>query len=683
MKQVITALFLSAFVITNIITAKVYAPIPGASEKFDTEGTIQKLLEVEKLPMVKLENENKDLKIEVEILKDFDLYVKDLDTKTADLYNYKSPFKEMLGSSTDPSIVEALADRNAMKKDYKVKVIQVAKPDAFMSESVTRYKTYSPGMFTIQIGKDIIPIQFYGGTIDQLAATLIEQAGDKLEVRIIKDTADTSILYVSGKKTGAAYKISFSGDLRPLNELGMLVQGTAKVETKAVNFIRIISISTNIPLIDSKKLLLKPGTDAEIDISLDNVLISPTTIMTYLVSIKDKTLPSAKSNDMFPKLPEDLMGNVVVSNLLNKVTVEGPGLIPFFMEPEVTIDVVSNFTRIMTVVFDDGSILPINLTKGGKYTNNLVMQSGKHVSKIIFKNENTHREYTIEDLSFITILADGGIQPKNSISKACDSIITIDGIKIVRDNNTITNVVNGVTFSLKRESPAEILITIDHDYELVKKSVMDWVDSYNKVMSYLSILTKPNLDKTPLYLRPDTELANGIYQTESTFNNLKNKLRVVISGAYVTSLGGNLALLSQAGIYTKKPGDGSLNTEEWENVKAGLLKVDTAELEKSMKTKFDAFAELFGNDTDNDNIKDTGVAIMAKTVLNFAVGTTGFVQDKIKKQAEKMKNNDKEIAKIKIHLEEFEQQKREEFGKMNQAIIQSQSQQKWMENNFK
>jgi len=335
------------------------------------------------------------------------------------------------------------------------------------------------------------------------------------------------------------------------------------------------------------------------------------------------------------------------------------------------------------MIFDDGTIIPINLSKSGSYTNNLVMQSGKRLVKIILKNENSHREYTIKDMKFVTVLDDGGIQPKNAISKACDAILTIDGIKIEREINTINDVVQGVTFNLKRESPSEVLVSIDHDYELVKKSIMDWVDSYDKVKSYLSILTKPNQDKTPLSERPDSSLANGIYQTESSFNNFSDMLRKAIMNAYATSLGNQLSVLAQVGIYTKKAGQAGMNTDEWENVKAGILKVDTAELEAALKTKFDALAELFGSDTDNDNIKDTGVAIAAKKVLDFALGADGFIRKKIQKQTDKMKENEKGIAKEKIHLEDYETELRIKYGKMNQAIIQSQSQQKWMENNFK
>jgi flagellar hook-associated protein 2 len=667
----------------GFVYAKVYVPLPGASDKFDTEGTIQKLLEVEKYPMVKIENQNKDLKIEIEILKDFEGFVKDFDNKTADLYNYKSPFKEMLGTSSDPSIVEAIADRNSLKKEYKVKVIQTAKPDSFMSESVSRYKMLSPGKFTITMGKDVAVINFYGGTVDQLAATMLEQAGDFLEVRVIKDTADTSIIYISGKKTGQAYKMIFQGDLKPMNELGMLTQGIAKVESKVVNFIGLVSLTTNIPIMDSKQIVLKQGTDAEIDLSAENIVISPSTYMTFECIVKDKLLALAQQDETIPKLPDELMGNITVSNLINKVTVEGPGLIPFFMEKQTPISVVSNFTRIITLIFDDGTIIPMNISKSGIYTNNLLMQSGKRIVKIILKNENTHRDYTLKDMKFVTVIDDGGIQPKNAITKACDAIITIDGIKIVRDNNIIKDVIQGVTFNLKRESPADILVSIDHDYELVKKSIMEWVDSYDKVMSYLSILTKPNLDKTPLSERPDTALADGIYQTESSFNNFRNMLRNAIMNAYVTSLGNQLAVLAQAGIYTKKAGQAGMNSDEFENVKAGILKVDTAELEGALKTKFDALSELFGSDSDHDDIKDTGVAIAAKKVLDFALGAGGFIKNKTQKQVDKMKENEKEIAKIKIHLEDYEQELRIKYGKMNQAIIQSQAQQKWMENNFK
>ncbi|MCX7871610.1 MAG: hypothetical protein N2485_08635, partial [bacterium] len=75
--------------------------IPGASDKFNTEDAIQKLMAVKKIPITEKELNIKDIEIENSIIRDFSQYLRNLDSKSKSLYDYQSPFREMKGYSDD------------------------------------------------------------------------------------------------------------------------------------------------------------------------------------------------------------------------------------------------------------------------------------------------------------------------------------------------------------------------------------------------------------------------------------------------------------------------------------------------------------------------------------------------------------------------------------------------------
>jgi flagellar capping protein FliD len=93
-------------------------------------------------------------------------------------------------------------------------------------------------------------------------------------------------------------------------------------------------------------------------------------------------------------------------------------------------------------------------------------------------------------------------------------------VRAVRDNNNIDDIIGGVVLYLKKASPDEVTVTIDYNYETVQKSIMDWVNAYNQVMEYLSILTTPNLDTTALHERAEENQEERYLPAESSLSLL-------------------------------------------------------------------------------------------------------------------------------------------------------------------
>lgn len=680
-------IFCGLFAVTVLLSAqqssknpsgKVYMPLPGVSEKINTEDIISKLVFIKRLPIQKKEVENQDIKLETDILKDFSKYLRDLDTKSKNLYDFQNPFGDMTGDSSDKTVLEAIAGRKAKKDNYKVTVFQTAKPDSFMSSSLPRNQILPAGTFTLKVGEKTYNIKFNGGTLAQLMANLRETAGEDIDVKLVNDTSSTYILVISGKKTGEKNGIVFGGDTKVLFEAGLLKMGEDKTEEFVIDFSGISSKNGN-PIPSSQtSVQVKPGTEGELALKNRKIAIKDKTVLYFntRINLYDLMNPTNEGSGL---LDISLMEPVTVSN----VTVSGGSLITTYEEQKEIPAVVSNFTEIFTLVFNDGTIKTFYVDADGTFSNSLSTYNGKTLDKILVRNANTDRDVVISGMKVVSILEEGGLQPKNSISKACDAIISFNGVEIKRDKNFIDDLIDGVTLNLLNESKTPVMVTIDHNYKKVEDAILAWVDSYNKSMEYLAILTRPSLDKTPLNERTQDALKVGVFQTETSLLLLKNRLRSDASSAYKTDLGKDLTLLEQIGIFTKKPGSFNTSSEEWESAKMGLLTAEPDKLETALKSKFEAVAQLFANDTTGDLAKDTGVAFMINTDMRLVLGSGSFIERRIALNNTKIKDNNKEIGDMNDDLADYEMSLRRKYGKMNQVLSETDSKSKWLNNQTK
>ncbi len=655
-------------------SSKVYVPLPGMKEKFDTEDVIQKLLYVKQLPIEKKKLEIEDYKIENEIIKDIVKYLRNLDDKSKRLYDYQTPFKEMQGISPDENIIEIFASRKAKKQDYKIKINEIAKPDSFMSDPVERNKILPPSEFTIKIGKDEIKITFKGGTIYNLYEILKNAAPEILETRIVNDTPTTAILVISGKNTGAENKITFSGKLDTLLNIGILKKSDEKKFEKNIYFDN-VNVLSGEPLITKNAVSMTPSSKIEKSVKeqiKENYFLSLNVEFNiFTEDKKEKTFFTNGNGDLV------LMESVAVSNVI----VGGGKLILDITEEEKPKEIITNFTDFFTIIYSDGSKGSYQFISNANYTFGL--PKNKEIEKIVLENQNTDKEVKIANIKIFSTPDDEKFTPKNYITKASDAEFELDGVKIKRKNNNIDDVIDGVTLNLKRETDYPVTVKVDYNYQKIEEAILDWVNAYNQAMEYLHIVTEPNLDKTPLHERNQENLKKGVFQAENSFISLKNKLRQVAANSYKTKYEREIAVLEQIGIYTKRTGNFVANSEEWESAKMGLLNVDQEKLRSVLKSRLDGVEELFASDQDGDLVKESGVAVSANQNLRVAIGNGSFTQMRITANDRRIKDKQKDVEEMTAKLSDYELELRRKYGKMNQALSETEAKQKWLNNQFK
>lgn len=189
--------------------------------------------------------------------------------------------------------------------------------------------------------------------------------------------------------------------------------------------------------------------------------------------------------------------------------------------------------------------------------------------------------------------------------------LTVNGIDIERQSNAVSDVLPGVTLTLKSKSTADETLTLSRTTDTNKKAINDWVTAYNSLQSTIATLTK--------YVQVDAgesqSSSNGPLTGDGQVRSVQNQLRGLLTEVQSS---GTYKLMTQLGI-TQDPVIGSDGS-------SGNLKVDDAKLTKALTDNPEAVQAYFVGDG-----KTTGFATQMNNKLTDMLSTTtgkeGIVQN--------------------------------------------------------
>ncbi len=164
------------------------------------------------------------------------------------------------------------------------------------------------------------------------------------------------------------------------------------------------------------------------------------------------------------------------------------------------------------------------------------------------------------------------------VQAAQDASVEIDGMGIVSEDNTIEDVIPGVTIELLKADPStEVILTVENDKEAVKSKIKEFVNKYNEVIATIN---------TYDYYNSETETA-GILFGDSTTHYVKFGLAEIITEE-IAPLPSDFSLMSLADIGF------DLGTN-------ALLSIDEDELDEALDEHFDEVVQLFTLSWDTTN----------------------------------------------------------------------------------
>jgi flagellar hook-associated protein 2 len=213
------------------------------------------------------------------------------------------------------------------------------------------------------------------------------------------------------------------------------------------------------------------------DNSISAVVSSAATPTTLSVTVEQLASTSRVTfNDTFPA-----QGSLVAPDIEDTGTIQikvGTGSSEQLVEIEVT-----NETTLTELALKVSEALP------GKLTASLVNVGSENNPqfRLMLTTQETGIEKGFIEISFNQSMEDQGIFSNYQLIQAKDALISVEGIgSIQRGRNTISDLIPGLTIELKEASPLPVQISITNDNDKTAKKVLEFVESYNEIVKFIS-----------------------------------------------------------------------------------------------------------------------------------------------------------------------------------------------------
>lgn len=204
------------------------------------------------------------------------------------------------------------------------------------------------------------------------------------------------------------------------------------------------------------------------------------------------------------------------------------------------------------------------------------------------------------DSSGLSALAYDPLASSNNMTQmmaAKNALLTVDGMSISKATNTISDVIQGVTLTLKGVTSTNNALSVATDTTTIQSSVQSFVDAYNALNTSMRSLTK--------FVSAGSS-SNGVLLGDSTVRNMMVKLKSMLSAASPTAT--TYKTLSDIGV--------AMGTD-------GSLSLDSTKLQKAITNNVSDVAKLFSPSATSTDPQVTYISSKADTASGtYAVNIT-------------------------------------------------------------
>jgi flagellar hook-associated protein 2 len=206
----------------------------------------------------------------------------------------------------------------------------------------------------------------------------------------------------------------------------------------------------------------------------------------------------------------------------------------------------------------------VHVTSEGKIE---VTDLEEGASSLVVALESTIADsYSTLDWGSFTAL---GEVRKRELVAGADASIVVDGVTTTSADNTVDDVISGVTLNLlKADTDTTITLNVDRDLDMIMEKISAFVDAYNEVASYIQ--QQQSYDN-------DEEETGGILFGDGTLSSVKSD----ITSTLIQSVWGVSSEYSMMGLV-------GINLDN-----EGQLSIDSDKLEGYLKTNFNDVRNLF------------------------------------------------------------------------------------------
>jgi len=648
--------------------------IPGVSSKYNSEKSIQALVETERIPLKRLEAERETLLGQKNAWLLLNQKLAARREGARELYGFQNPFYSKIARSSDEAVLTATATRSAQEDQASIRVKQVAAADRFRSRSVARSLTAPAGLYRFSVGGEEVKVNFRGGTLRELAAAINAKGGSLLSAAVVEDTPGTQVLVIESKKTGSRNPLTLHDQAAAFGEqVGLIERSptagrTLELAPNAVEAPK--APGAEAARVEGGVLTLPPGAAARLPWKPPAEL-AENLVLSYEVRVRvlgEEDFKPAQPPEG-PSIPGT--GGIEYEGIRVQ-SARSKTLLPPWEAPKPPQRVDDP-----GVVFAEGQGRSLGLPAGKDSAEFYTVEVGPgelpaSLEALSLQNRNTHRIVEIRNVRIYDKTARGDFRPAQPLSTAQDAVLELDGVEVVRPENTVGDLIPGVNLTLRGPSERPVTLDIQKDLPAIKNSLIRFFGTYNDLLTKVDILTRK--DETVIrdaQFLDDKEREQalkelGLFTGNVTLMQLKSRLQRIMMDPYPTDGGRELSLLSQLGITTSGGTfqTGSIN----KSLLRGYLQLDEAKLEQAINRNPDWVRQLFGNDRDKDLVVDSGVAFATEGSLKPYVETGGIVTNRGGALNDSLNRKSREIAAYNQHLLEYEKELRRKFGIMEGAL---------------
>ncbi len=651
--------------------------IPGVSDRYGTQDLISGLMEVERVPLQREETRLEGFHTQQDAWRDVNSQMTTLRETTRNLYSFDNPFSLKIATSSQENAITATPDRDANFETFKIEVLQTASADRFLSSEIESNMKVPAGEYAFRVNEKTIKLNWKGGKLEDFVSSINRRSANTVKASLIGITRDTKSLLIESLVPGAENKLHFEGAAEQFaKDIGMIRPAPqtqqAEFPLNSNTLQRTGNLNSSIIEITDTELMLPPRSGFESKIP-ENAKADKNNVITFSASLTE--IPEEPLLPTEPTLPSSGIVSFKDVTLANeKVDTTLPPAPP--AEPIVPVeDLLSVFIKTtegievpLTTLNADGSSTDFSITIGDYPS----------IDSIVVKNNNTHKNMSLSPFEITNPTKATDYIPNNAVEVAGDAKIKYQGITITRPTNEIDDVVPNVTLSVHDITDRAATITIDPDTETAKEQLITFVAQYNRLMAEVNILTqnKPEVISELEYLSDDeVETANerlGMFSGEFALTNTKNNLQQIASNAYFSSDDTEINMLSQLGIST------SASTGGFSGVSSsrlrGYLEINEDILDNALKNNILDIKNLFGYDTDEDLVIDSGLAFQMDKQLQAFTQVGGIIATKTSTLDRQIDSSETKIASLEDKLVETEQNLKVQYGRMESALNSLESQ---------
>jgi flagellar hook-associated protein 2 len=657
--------------------------IPGITNSgMETDGMVEDIMEAERAPVTRMEERVDTYEEERAAWQELSRRVSNLQEAARLLFGFENPFRDRVATSSDESIVVATAERSAPEGTSRIEVQQLAAADRFISRNLPTEFSVASGRYGFRVGQNEEFFTFPGGSLEAFAQAVNQRAGDVVRARVVRNSADTKVLLIEAKETGADSRLSFLEAARSLAlETSILEEAREQIVDAPIQASTVSGTTASTTrTIQAGTLTVAPEGQATVRLP-SPVTPTDSLVMELEVSVRNLyeawTPPEPPPGPEVPDPGSITLGDVTIENAPSNIP------LPEWEEPEPP--VVRDDLSMLYLRSSGRSVeLPaLSDTDGYETVRVPLSEFVDRMDALEIRNDNTHREISVRDITIFDPRTRGDVTPVNPISTARDAVVSVDGIDVVRPSNSIDDLIDGVTLNLRGTSSVPVEVDVEPDREAITESLIQFVFYYNELIREINILTRTEeaivdeLTNLSEEEREEELERLGMLQGNLSLNSMKSRLQTIMMNPYPTDAGGELTLLAQLGISTNESGPGGgIDTSRLR----GYMEMNPGDVDAALQTNFAAARQLFGNDSDGDRTVDTGVAYEIDRNLRPYVQVGGLIAQRTGNIERSIADTQDRIAREERRLEELEARYRADFARMEASMQQMQENQRALQN---